>query len=82
MMEFNYFCNEKESEFIYPQLHKTIIMTKFPRIAKTMSQLNNTSITTKLSKHLPSIQHNLIYGLLRIKSLWFHSHGVQLIILW
>jgi hypothetical protein len=69
MMEFNNFCYEKASEFIYPQLHKSIIMTEFQQIAKTMNHLNNTNITTKLSKHLLSIQHNLIYGLLRIKSL-------------
>jgi len=69
MMEFNNFCNEKERDFIYPQLHKSIIMTKFLQIAKTMNHLNNVSIPTKLSKHFLSIQHNLIYGLLRIKSL-------------
>jgi hypothetical protein len=69
MMEFNNFCNEKEREFIYPQLHKSIIMTKFLQIAKTMNHLNNVSIPTKLSKHFLSIQHNLIYELLRIKSL-------------
>jgi hypothetical protein len=69
MMEFNNFCNEKGREFIYPQLHKSIIMTKFLQIAKTMNHLNNVSIPTKLSKHFLSIQHNLIYVLLRIKSL-------------
>jgi hypothetical protein len=54
-MEFNNFCNEKERDFIYPQLHKSIIMTKFLQIAKTMNHFNDVSIPTKLSKLFLSI---------------------------